>query len=108
MNALSASFTLAMILVCWFETDFFNEYLGWSGFFYLDQYRDVKEAGGDLSYLEFLLEYHNCFLVRLISCPICTSVWVGFFLALLFGQLSFVACIALLGLLLYKLYLKIS
>lgn len=98
-----ASFALALFLLIWFRTDAFAEYcelLKLGKLFKLPGYKQTKTDGAVLSYPEFLAEFHNNFFTRLISCPICLSVWVGFFLSLFVG-LETVATIIILGLIIY-------
>lgn len=76
---------IVMALYIWFDTDAFIE---WGELFHLKflkykQYNDVKKSAlssmAAKSYSDFLLfHYGKYFLIRLITCPICFSVWVNF------------------------------
>lgn len=80
---LSAAAELSVFLVIWFETEAFVEYCQLfkiERIFKLDEYALVKTA--DYSYQDFLVEYHNNFFSRLITCPICVSTWVGLVLSI--------------------------
>jgi hypothetical protein len=68
-------------LVIWFKTDAFIEYGSLIG---LSRYLKVKEYQAKkivepyfLTYPQFLRITHNTFFNRLISCPICLSVWMA-------------------------------
>lgn len=90
---LYVSLSIAMLLVIWFKTDAFLEYgrllpLFVQRWFHIDEYDMVSGTRGvgdpSWSYHIFLLEYHSCWLVSLITCPICVSVWLGLFAIPLF------------------------
>lgn len=104
-----ASFLVALVLLVWFETDAFNEYcklFKLTNFFHLDEFNTTLKDGSTLSYPDFLREFHDSFFTRLISCPICSSVWLSGLCSLFVG-LSSVGVIALLGLIIYKLTAKL-
>lgn len=70
---------IAATLLIWFRTDAWLEYCRLFKFkpsFYEDfdakYHEDVS-----LTYIQYLRQYHNCFFVRLITCPICFSVWLA-------------------------------
>jgi hypothetical protein len=104
-----ASFLVALLLLVWFETDAFNEYcklFKLTNFFYLDEFNATLKEGSTLSYPDFLREFYNSFFTRLISCPICLSVWLGGLCSLFVGLFS-IGVITLLGLIIYKLVAKL-
>ena len=82
---ISSSFT-ALILYIWFETEAFVEYTSAIDFVcslltkerneMILKYRKSQEFSPSLSYPEFLLSENNNFFTRLLSCPVCLSVWV--------------------------------
>jgi hypothetical protein len=78
-----SSSIVAMILLIWFRTEAFIEYCR---VFKLEkfykEYDEKKKEDARLTYHGYLLQYHNNFFTRLITCPICSSVWVAGFLAL--------------------------
>lgn len=79
-----------LILLVWFKTDAFAEYarllrLKWTK---ANDYYCVKLADPFITYHGFLREYYDCFLVRLLTCPICFGVWLG----VLVGPLSVALC----------------
>lgn len=94
---------VALTLLVWFDTDAFIEYVKLfklEKWFKVDQFLEIEQSP-DFGYREFLLEYHNNFFTRLIACPICTSVWLGFCVSI-FTSLTLSPVFALGGLLLYK------
>lgn len=102
---INAIFFVVLALIVWFQTNAFHEYckaLGLDGFFYLDEYSKLLKEGGDLDYPDFLAEYYPSFFTKLISCPICLTVWLSGILSL-FINICSVGTIAVSSLLLYKL-----
>lgn len=104
---------IALILLIWFDTDAFVEYAEilstkfpkLKDKLFLPDYELVTQSNY-ISYPDFLVEYHNCFFTRLLSCPICVSTQLGLFFGLFVGLNKF-AGIALSGLLLYKITKKL-
>ena len=91
---------VAVILILWFRTEVVIEYgkmlrMNWL-LFYSD-YEELKKQDLRLTYLGYLRQYHNNFFTRLITCPICLSVW----LSILVGSISTIPFIIIGGLMLY-------
>ena len=77
---------IALILLIWFRTDAWLEYCKLFGLDFVSFYPDYntkKTEDATLKYLLYLRRYHNCFFVRLITCPICLAVWLGIFCGIL-------------------------
>jgi len=82
---ISSSFT-TLILYIWLETDAFAEYMAAIDFTFslltkernemILKYRESQKFSPSLSYPEFLLSENDNFFTRLLSCPVCLSVWV--------------------------------
>jgi len=77
------SCTVSLLLFIWFHTEAFIEYatfVGGNRFFHIDDFRKKQEENDypapHIDYVGYLLTYHGGFFVRLISCPICLSVWL--------------------------------
>ena len=71
---------IALILVIWFRTDAWLEYTRLFRLNFLSFYKDFDakyKEDVSLQYLPYLRRYHNCFFVRLITCPTCIAVWLG-------------------------------
>lgn len=96
-------FFCAWCLLVWFDTHAFQEYaelFRLSKLFKLDQYKEINYQG---TYLEFLNEFFPGFIVRLISCAICSSVWFAGAAVFLYGlSIKALPMISLSGLVLYK------
>ena len=76
---------IALILLIWFKADAWLEYTNLFHLKSISLYNDFKEKQNDdalLTYLIYLRRYHDCFFVRLITCPICNAVWLGIFFSL--------------------------
>jgi len=103
MTALIIICTIAVILLVWFRTDAFLEYTRMFRLNFLSDYKGFAAKYHDdvsLTYLAFLRQYHDCFFIRLITCPVCLTVWLG----LIFGLLSWIVLIPIyiiFGLMLY-------
>ncbi len=108
MSFLIASLTLAMVLTVWFQTNAFVEYMRLfrlTRFFKLDEF--LKVEGGDEDYLSFLTEYYDGFLIRLVTCPVCLSFWLGLLISLVFGIFSYSLAVTFVGLLGYHILNRI-
>jgi hypothetical protein len=83
------SFIVALILLIWFRTEAFVEYCRIMNMNYISKYKDYdlkRKEDVSLTYLTYLRQYHDGFLVRLITCPICLSVWISILLCFMFFQ----------------------
>ena len=101
--------TLFLILI--FETDVIIEYaklFRLHKFFKLDDYAEKYKDNFELEYFDYLRQYHNCFFVRLITCPICLSFWLCLIGCLICGNIIDLPPIYLSSISLYYLFLKIS
>lgn len=79
---------VALNLLIWFRTDAWLEYTRLFRLNFLSQYKDFdakKNEDATLTYNQYLRMYHNCFTVRLITCPICQAVWWGLGFGILTG-----------------------
>ena len=90
MEFLSFVALYVLILVVWFKTEAFVEYakllgMSWG---WIKEYDFVRQADPKITYHKFLREYHDSFLVRLVTCPVCASIWLG----LVFGPPLVVVC----------------
>jgi hypothetical protein len=71
---------IALVLLVWFRTDGYLEYcrlLRLDALSFYKDYEDKKYNDATLTYLNYLRRDHNCFFVRLITCPICFTVWLA-------------------------------
>ncbi len=77
------SFPISVLLIIWFDTHAFFEYIK---LFHLEKFFGISEYEEKQSKLgmylhEFLISKDNNFIFRLISCPICLSVWINIILS---------------------------
>jgi hypothetical protein len=83
VNILGFSLLISYFLVIWFKTNAFVEYLTLfrlTRFFHIADYQILTKDGYPGTYTEFLREYyHDYFIVRLVTCPICFGFWIGLF-----------------------------
>lgn len=96
---------VAMILLIWFRTESFIEYcrlfnLNWISFY--KDYDAKKKEDAKLTYLGYLRQYHDSFFARLITCPICASIWISILLAILTLKMSIIPVVVIGGLLLFS------
>ena len=86
MIILSSICLITLTLLIWFRTDAWLEYTRLFHFNWLSWYKDFDikyKEDLSLTYIKYLRRYHNCFTIRLITCPICLAVWLGLGSALL-------------------------
>ena len=79
---------IALILLIWFRTDAWLEYTTLFKLNMISHYKDYclkYKEDVSLKYLHYLRRDHNCFFVRLITCPICFATWLGIILGILFN-----------------------
>jgi hypothetical protein len=110
INIASVALGLAFLLVVWLRTNAFVEYMhlfGLSSFFHFSDYLKLQNDGYGGTYVEFLLEYYDdSFFVRLITCPVCLSFWLGLGAALGMSDIA-ALCVAPLTLFFYLLFNKL-
>lgn len=71
---------VALNLLVWFRTDAWLEYTRLFRLNFLSYYKDYdakQNEDATLTYIQYLRMYHNCFAVRLITCPTCFAIWWG-------------------------------
>ena len=90
LDLIIVSIVLSYFLLVWFRTNAFVEYINilkLSRFFCVSEYNELHRNGYDGNYVSFLYEYYkDYFLVRLISCPVCVSFWLGVFFSIIYGS----------------------
>ena len=104
IEILLPSSLVSLILLVWFKSTAFLEYsklLGLGKVFYVYAYEeDLKKNPVD-SYQEFLLKNFPCFIVKLITCPLCLSFWLSLIVAISFEEIYLFPLYNVTGLLLY-------
>lgn len=95
--------SISLILTIWFRSNAWIEYTRLLKLNCLSKYKEYDAAfrkDPTLEYHTFLKVYYSGFIIRLITCPICCSVWLG----LLFGVFTHIILFpiySILGLLLF-------
>lgn len=80
MTTITIICLISLNLLIWFRTEAWLEYTRLFGLNFLSFYKDYDTKYREdvsLNYIKYLRKYHNCFTVRLITCPICQAVWWG-------------------------------
>lgn len=95
-----------MILLIWFRTEAFIEYCKVFSlperFCFVKDYEEKKtKDDATLNYSRYLIKYHNNFFTRLITCPICTAVWIALIVAIFSGKACVLPVAMIGGLILY-------
>ena len=98
-------------MLVWFNSDAFVEYaklVGGARFFGITHYEELRSTKATLDYHGYLLEYKDSFFIRLITCPLCLSVWASLITVYLVSDnfILFPIC-NVLSLILYKLTSKL-
>lgn len=74
-------------MIIWFRSDAWLEYTRLLKLNFLSKYKEFDTANitePGIEYHTFLRRYYNGFFIRLITCPVCFSTWLG----ILFGYLT--------------------
>lgn len=75
------SAVVSVILLVWFRSDALAEYLEVLGLDIAFGVREYRKASSEVSYhmryTDFLLLKYNSFFIRLITCPLCLSMWIS-------------------------------
>ena len=82
------SLVSVFILIIWFETNAFVEYLcpfRFLKFLRIKEYRERDESLG-VPYPDFLEMRKGNFLTRLLACPLCLGVWINIIGAVCVGK----------------------
>jgi hypothetical protein len=81
LQVIVLSVVASYFLLVWLDTDAVFEYLNLFKLVLgnkLAEYKQLKQAEYPGNYAAFLKEYyHDKFLVRLTTCPVCMSFWLG-------------------------------
>tara|TARA_B100000676_G_C17348171_1_gene469546 strand:+ start:171 stop:521 length:351 start_codon:yes stop_codon:yes gene_type:complete len=98
---------ITLVMLVWFNSDAFVEYaklVGGAKFFGVTEFEKQQEKTATLDYHGYLLENKNSFFIRLITCPLCFSVWISTVLTFVVTDSLWLAPTCnLIGLVLYKL-----
>ena len=102
-------FFQALILLVWFNTDAFIEYLKYLPFdlFKIKSYFTAKQNDVTLTYHNYLLFNYNNFFIRLITCPICLNVWLSIINCIIFTNILYIPIVCIISLFIYYLLTKL-
>lgn len=112
MGPVYLSGVVAYLLVVWFKTNgvwtYFGHLLGplANKFTFYRNFRLMAADIPGLLFVEYLRNYHSGFIVSLLSCPICISLWIALLSLPWIGIGSFTG--AFLGLLGFSLWSTIN
>ena len=87
-----AAFWIVLIDLVWFDSTAFEEYAGLFGvdvYLKVSSFKEAQESDFSLTFHNYLLLNHDCFFVRLITCQLCTTVWLSIFACLSLGFVYF-------------------
>ena len=76
-------------LAIWFKSDAFQEYVKFfhaDRFFLIHDFEKKQKKDLSIDYHSYLLRYHNGFFIKLITCPICSSVWLTLVFCFMFDN----------------------
>ena len=79
-EAIFLTSSICLVMLIWFNSDAFVEYakiVGGAKFFGVNEYLDMQQKTASLDYHGYLLEKKDSFFIRLITCPLCFSVWIS-------------------------------
>jgi hypothetical protein len=77
---LVTSLATGYLLQVWFKKNTFVEYmtlLGLGSWFHVHDYRSVSQSDPEMTYVKFLGQNWDNWLVRLLTCPICLAPWIS-------------------------------
>ena len=85
LELLTTCCAIAGVLVVWFKTEALQEYstlFRVDNFFFVPLFEKTKRKNPMLTYIDYINLNHDCFFVRLISCPFCLAFWLSCFASL--------------------------
>lgn len=95
---------LASVLLIWFKSEAFVEYsklFRVGNLFFVPLYEEENSKDPALGYLDYLAIRHDCFFVKLITCPLCLGFWLSLFITIGYGNILELPIVYLCGVLLY-------
>ena len=110
MEIVNLALLVAIILIVWFQSNAFVEYvklfrLDWV--FWIPLYEQQKEDDLLLTYTQFIKKNWDNFFTRLITCPLCFSMWVCLFISLIANVVFWWPSMVIIALVVYYVYKRI-
>ena len=84
---------ISLMLLIMFKTEAWVEYCKLLKLDFISKYINYefkKTNDVSLEYIQYIRQYHDCFFVRLITCPICLSIWLSIILSIITWSLPFI------------------
>jgi len=97
------------VLLVWFHTDAFLEYLKLVklGFlFRVNKYYEYKKINPDISYIDFLAIKNPNFFSKLFSCSYCLCFWVTLISSILFNNIIILPLVYMISIVIYNIFKK--
>ena len=88
----AAACWIALFNMVWFDSSAFEEYavlFGADKFFKVADFKKEQQSDFALTYHNYLLLKHDSFFTRLITCQLCTTIWLAILLCLHIGFVYF-------------------
>ena len=108
-ETVSVALFLGYLMHIWLDSDALVEYLNLfkqEHLFHVSDYNELHKQGYLGNYTQFLREYYgDSFLIRLSTCPLCLSFWLGVFEMAVLGKPEAIISAPLI-LFSYRLYIK--
>jgi hypothetical protein len=99
-NIISAVFFNTTLLVVWFLTNAYYEYLNIVIPFIFKDYKSYISSNRYIYYTEYL-ESKDGFIYKLLSCPFCLGFWSSVFSSAIYNSLEYVCVIYIISLMIY-------
>lgn len=99
-NILLSVFLNTTILVVWFLTNAYYEYVSKAIPFLFISYKSYIKDNNFLYYSDFL-EKRNTFISKLFSCPFCLGFWSSLTCAMIYNVLFYICVIYIVSLILF-------
>lgn len=80
MSVIEIICLITLIMITFLKTNAYVEYARLFNVNNISYYKDFfikREDNPSLNYIDYLSIYHNCFFIRLVTCPVCLSIWLG-------------------------------
>jgi hypothetical protein len=116
LSLFNISALITLILIGWFKTLTLQQYSEIFNIQWLqrllkwDEYKkEIREnVKYQPTYFEYIRMRHYGYWAKMLSCPICFSVWLSIFFSILFGFVIYYPIINILSLIFYYLIEKLS
>ena len=104
------SFIITILMILWYNSSVVEEYGRIFGIKWLkvDKFDEKYKNDFELTYLSYLRQFHNCFFVRLITCPICLGFWLSLIGCIFCDDIIDFPIIYIISLYAYYIFIKIQ